>query len=156
MPPILKRKEPPPFSEQKTVAAPPRDIPGESVLNHERMIRIKPEVDNRLTAFMAGNPDAVAYYTKLVQENPTHAVRTIMLPKMFRFEAEQRMRAPMAPAAREWFDQQNPDVQQRIVDRIAKVQPYYRETATVRIIAEEKAKLDFKPAETARPRLSLG
>ena len=88
--PTLKRKEPPPLQEQQPNLTPPKDIPGQA-LSEDRIVRINPEVDARLTAFMKGNSKATEYYTKLVKENPTHAVRTIMLPKMFRFEAEQRM-----------------------------------------------------------------
>jgi hypothetical protein len=153
--PTLKRKEPPPLQEQQPSVAPPRDIPGQA-LNEDRIVRINPEVDARLTAFMQGNSKATEYYTKLVKENPSHAVRTIMLPKMFRFEAEQRMSARMAPQAREWFEQQGPEVRQKIMDRIQRVSPYYRETASVRIVAEEKAKLEFKPKEAVGQGVSIG
>ncbi len=153
--PTLKRKEPPPLQEQQPNLAPPKDIPGQA-LSEDRIVRINPEVDARLTAFMEGNSRATEYYTKLVKENPTHAVRTIMLPKMFRFEAEQRMAARMAPQAREWFEQQGPEVRQRIMDRIQRVAPYYRETASVRIVAEEKAKLEFKPKEAIGQGVSIG
>jgi hypothetical protein len=153
--PTLKRKEPPPLHEQQPNLAPPKDIPGQAP-SDDRMVRINPEVDTRLTAFMAGNSKATEYYTKLVKENPTHAVRTIMLPKMFRYEAEQRMATRMAPQAREWFEQQGPEVRQRIVDRLEKVNPFYRETASVRIIAQEKARLDFKPKEAIGQGASIG
>ena len=153
--PTLKRKEPPLLEQQQNVVAPPKEIPGQ-VLSEDRMVRINPEVDARLTAFMAGNSKATEYYTKLVRENPTHAVRTIMLPKMFRYEAEQRMAARMAPQAAEWFQQQGPEVRQRIMDRLERVSPFYRETASVRIISQEKAKMDFKPKEAIGQGMSIG
>ena len=152
--PTLKRKEPPPL-EQMSAQASPKEAPGQT-LTEDRLVRINPEVDARLTAFMAGNSRATEYYTKLVQENPTHAVRTIMLPKMFRYEAEQRMAARMAPQAREWFEQQSPDVRQRVMDRLEKVSPFYRETASVRIISQEKARMDFKPKEAIGHGISIG
>jgi len=154
--PTLKRKEPPPLEQaQPNVVAPPKEIPGQA-LTEDRMVRINPEVDARLTAFMAANSKTSDHYTKLVKENPAHAVRTIMLPKMFRYEAEQRASARMAPQAREWFDQQGPEVRQRIMDRLDRVSPYYRETTSVRIIAQEKARMDFKPKEAVGQGMSVG
>jgi hypothetical protein len=132
----------------------PKEAPAQT-LTEDRLVRINPEVDARLSAFMANNSRATEYFTKLVRENPTHAVRTIMLPKMFRYEAEQRMSARMAPQAREWFEQQGPEVRQRIMDRLDKVAPFYRETASVRIIAQEKARMDFKPKEAVGQGMSV-
>ena len=152
--PTLKRKEPPPL-EQQTAQTASKGTPVQA-LNEDRLVRINPEVDARLTAFMANNSRATEYFTKLVKENPSHAVRTIMLPKMFRYEAEQRIAARMAPQAREWFEQQGPEVRQRIMDRLEKVSPFYRETASVRIIAQEKARMDFKPKEAVGQGMSVG
>ncbi len=50
----------------------------------------------------------------------------------------------------------SPEVRQRIVDRLQRVSPYYREVASVRIVAEEKAKLDFRPKEAPSQGMSIG
>jgi hypothetical protein len=68
-----------------------------------------------------------------------------MLTKMFKHEAELRVATRQIPQAREWLDQQSPEVKQRINERLEKVSPIYREKAAVRIIGQEKAKLDFSP-----------
>lgn len=85
------------------------------------------------------------YYTTLVKEHPDRAVRAFMLTKMFRHEAELRVIARQAPQAKEWLEQQSPEVKQRVAERLEKINPFYREKAAVRVISQEKAKLDFTP-----------
>ena len=129
----LKTKNPPP-------------IPGEApALSEERILRINPEIDRRLEGFMQSNTKLTDYYTNLVKENPDRAIRAFMLTKMFRHEAESRVVARQAPQAKEWLDQQSPEVKQRVAERLDKISPFYREKATVRVISQEKAKLDFSP-----------
>jgi hypothetical protein len=92
------------------------------------------------------------YYTSLVKEHPDRAVRSFMLGKMFRHEAEMRQTARQAPQAKEWLDQQEPSLKQRIMDRLEKINPFYREKALVREITREKTKIDF----TQKPSLGQG
>src|ERR1700761_6367439 len=121
--------------------------PPAQVMTEERMLRINPEVNNRLEGFIQANPKMNDYYTTLVKEHPERAVRSFMLGKMFKHEAELRQTARQAPQAKEWLEQQSPEVQQRVAERLEKVSPFYREKAAVRVIAQEKAKLDFTPRQ---------
>ena len=129
----LKTKNPPPIPEQSPA------------LSEERMLRINPEIDRRLDGFMQANTKLTDYYTNLVKQNPDRAIRAFMLTKMFRHEAELRVVTRQAPQAKEWLDQQSPEVKQRVAERLEKINPFYREKAAVRVISQEKAKLDFSP-----------
>ena len=121
-------------------------------MTEERMLRINPEVNNRLDGFIQANSKMNDYYTSLVKEHPERAVRAFMLGKMFKHEAELRQTARQAPQAKEWLDQQEPSLKQRIMDRIEKINPFYREKALVREITREKTKIDF----TQKPSLGQG
>jgi hypothetical protein len=126
--------------------------PPAQVMTEERMLRINPEVNNRLDGFIQANPKMNDYYTSLVKEHPERAVRSFMLGKMFKHEAEMRQTARQAPQAKEWLDQQEPSLKQRIMDRLEKINPFYREKALVREITREKTKIDF----TQKPSLGQG
>ena len=121
-------------------------------MTEERMLRINPEVNNRLDGFIQANPKMNDYYTSLVNEHPERAVRSFMLGKMFKHEAELRQTARQAPQAKEWLEQQEPSLKQRIMDRLEKINPFYREKALVREITREKTKIDF----TQKPSLGQG
>ena len=129
----LKTKNPPPLPEQSPA------------LSEERVLRVNPEIDRRLDGFMQANTKLTEYYSTLVKEHPERAVRAFMLTKMFRHEAELRVISRQAPQAKEWLDQQSPEVKQRVAERLEKINPFYREKAAVRVISQEKAKLDFTP-----------
>ena len=129
----LKTKNPPPLPEHS---------PSQS---EERVLRVNPEIDRRLDGFLQANSKLTEYYTTLVKEHPDRAVRAFMLTKMFRHEAELRVIARQAPQAKEWLEQQSPEVKQRVAERLEKINPFYREKAAVRVISQEKAKLDFTP-----------
>ena len=129
----LKTKNPPPLPEQSPA------------LSEERVLRVNPEIDRRLDGFMQANTKLTEYYSSLVKEHPERAVRAFMLTKMFRHEAELRVISRQAPQAKEWLDQQSPEVKQRVAERLEKINPFYREKAAVRVISQEKAKLDFTP-----------
>src|ERR1035441_536753 len=130
----------------------PTPTPPAQVMAEERMLRINPEVNNRLDGFIQANPKMNDYYASLVKEHPDRAVRSFMLGKMFRHEAELRQTARQAPQAKEWLDQQEPSLKQRIMERLEKINPFYREKALVREIAREKTKIDFTP----KPSLGQG
>ncbi len=126
--------------------------PPAQAMTAKRMHRINPEVNNRLDGFLQANPKIAAYYTALVKDHPERAVRSFMLGKMFRHEAEMRQTARQAPQAKEWLDAQEPTLKQKIMDRLEKINPFYREKALVREITREKTKIDFTP----RPSLGHG
>src|SRR5476651_2598666 len=110
-------------------------------LSEERILRVNPEIDRRLDGFMTANDKMTEYYTKLVKENPERAVRAFMLGKMFKHEAQLRV-----------TERQEPGIKQRIMDRLQKINPFYREKALVREIAREKTRIDFTP----KPSLGQG
>src|SRR5471032_2618173 len=141
----LKTKTPPlnPTSQQ-----PPS-------LSEERILRVNPEIDRRLDGFMTANDKMTEYYTKLVKENPERAVRAFMLNKMFRHEAQLRVTERQAPQAKEWLDQQEPGIKQRIMDRLQRINPFYREKALVREIAREKTRIDFTPKQSLGQGMSV-
>ena len=126
--------------------------PPAQTLTEERMLRINPEVNNRLDGFIQANPKMNDYYTSLVKDHPERAVRSFMLGKMFKHEAELRQTARQAPQAKEWLEQQEPSLKQRIMDRLEKINPFYREKALVREITREKTRIDF----TQKPSLGQG
>ncbi len=121
-------------------------------ISEERFLRINPEVNARLDGFIQANPKMHEYYSGLVKQHPERATRAFMLTKMFRHEAEMRQTARQAPQAKEWLDQQEPSLKQRIMDRLEKINPFYREKALVREIAREKTRIDF----TQKPSLGQG
>jgi hypothetical protein len=122
------------------------------LMTEERMLRINPEVNNRLDGFIQANSKMNDYYTALVKEHPERAVRSFMLGKMFKHEAELRQTARQAPQAKEWLEQQEPSLKQRIMERLEKINPFYREKALVREIAREKTRIEF----TQKPSLGQG
>ena len=135
----------------KTKTSTPDQKPAQGI-SEERMLRINPEVNARLDGFIQANSKMNDYYSSLVKENPERAVRSFMLGKMFKHEAEMRQTARQAPQAKEWLDQQAPSLKQRIMERLEKINPFYREKALVREITREKTKIDF----TQRPNLGTG
>ena len=135
-----------PKSSPSVEQTPPNNI------SEERFLRINPEVNARLDGFIQANPKMHEYYSGLVRQNPDRAVRAFMLTKMFRHEAEMRQTARQAPQAKEWLDQQEPSLKQRIMDRLEKINPLYREKALVREITREKTRIDF----TQKPSLGQG
>lgn len=132
----VKAQTPPPLN---SASQPSQSIP------EDRFTKVSPEVNQRLDAFIQNNSKLNDYYSQLVKEHPDRAVRSFMLNKMFKLEGEMRTVNRMAPQAKEWLEKQTPEVQQRVHERIEKYSPMYREKAAVRIIGQEKAKLDFTP-----------
>ena len=139
----------------KTPSALSQTSPQPPSLSEERILRVNPEIDRRLDAFMQANDKMTEYYAKLVKENPDRAVRAFMLTKMFKHEAQLRVTERQAPQAKEWLDQQEPSIKQRIMDRLQKINPFYREKALVREIACEKTRIDFTPKQSVGQGMSV-
>jgi ribosomal protein L13E len=139
----------------KTPSALSQTSPQPPSLSEERILRVNPEIDRRLDAFMQANDKMTEYYAKLVKENPDRAVRAFMLTKMFKHEAQLRVTERQAPQAKEWLDQQEPSIKQRIMDRLQKINPFYREKALVREIAREKTRIDFTPKQSVGQGMSV-
>ena len=143
----LKTKNPPPLTESAPAAA--------KTFNLERMMKVDPAIDHRLNNFIQNNSKLNDYYTELVTQHPQRAVRSFMLNKMFRHEAQLRVAERQAPQAKEWLEQQDPGLKQRIMERLQKINPFYREKALVREIAREKTQVDFAPKHSTGPGVSI-
>lgn len=117
-------------------------------LSEERQLRINPEVDARLTAFMEANSKQTEYYRQLVQQQPDRAVRSLMLNRMFKHEDQMRLVERQMPMVKQWVEQ-TPGMLESISARIAKINPFYREKAFVREAMRQKARIDFTPASTS-------
>lgn len=93
--------------------------------------KVNPEVDKRLDLYIAANRGDHDYYAKLVKENPERAVRVLLLKDMKRHEEDMRLVEKQMPQAKEWFEKQTPQEQQKIRDRLANVNPFYEDKAFV-------------------------
>lgn len=102
------------------------------------------QIDARLTKFMADNPDITEHYTKLVKENPDRAIRSFMLRTMFKHEAIAERNSLQGPQVREWANQ-NPEVAQRVAEKIKTTNPIMRAAAFIRGIGRAKANMEFAP-----------
>jgi hypothetical protein len=102
------------------------------------------QIDARLTKFMADNPAITEHYTKLVNENPDRAVRSFMLRTMFKHEAIAERNSLQAPQVRAWAEQ-NPEVAQRVAEKIKTTNPIMRAAAFIRGIGRAKTNMEFTP-----------
>lgn len=106
--------------------------------------RINPELDARLTVYMASNQRTTDYYATLVKENPERAVRSLMLPKMLKHEDQMRLVEKQMPAVEEWVKQQ-PGMMEKIKERIKNVTPINQAKAFVGEAMKLKSRIDFTP-----------
>lgn len=131
----LKNKE----TEGAELPKPPTETPGtKPETNGARPRRSNEEVERRLNPYIDANQEAFARYTKLVKEDPAHAVRTLMLKDMQTHESEMRFVAKQMPAAKDWYDKQTVEVKKAIDKRIAEVHPYNRDQAFVQAVVRER------------------
>jgi hypothetical protein len=148
----LKNKE----TEGAELPKPPTETPGaKPETNGARPRRSNEEVERRLNPYIDANKETFARYTKLVKEDPDHAVRTLMLKDMQVHEGEMRFVAKQMPAAKEWYDKQTLEVKKAIDKRIAEVHPYNRDQAFVQAVVRERNWQNRLPlAPTARPAMA--
>lgn len=111
-----------------------------------RLLQTKPEVDEKLTAFMKTNSDTTALYTQLVREHPEFAVRKLMLNKMRSFEDDLRMAERQLPQVKAWVAE-NPGMEERIQKRMQNVDPERRSIVYVRIATEILGRARFTPPQ---------
>lgn len=131
----LRGKTPPPLEGgQETNPSIPED----------RILRVNPELDARLSTFMTANAKVTDYYTQLVREHPERAVRAIMLGKMFKHEDETRLAQKRMPQVKEWVAKY-PGLEERIEERIKGINPIYRDKAYVAEAMKMKSRMDFAP-----------
>lgn len=100
--------------------------------------RVNEEIDKQLNTYIEANKETFERYTKLVQENPERAARTLMLKDMQSHKAAQRLVEKQLPAAVEWYDKQKPEVKKSIDERVAKASPFDRDQEFVRAVVRER------------------
>ena len=106
--------------------------------NSPRPPRINEDVERRLNPYIAANQGDFERYTKLVNENPERAVRTLMLKDLDNHESEMRFTEKQLPAAREWYAKQSAEVKKLIDERVAESDPYYKTKAFVNAVVRER------------------
>lgn len=116
---------------------PKADAKTEITSDAERAPRLNPEIEKRLNAFIEANKSDHEYYSRLVAEKPDYAVRVLMLKDLRRHESDMRLVEKQLPQAKEFFDKQSPQVQERINERLKAVNPYYADKAFVGEVLRE-------------------
>lgn len=106
--------------------------------NSPRPPRINEDVERRLNPYIAANQGDFERYTKLVNENPERAVRTLMLKDLDNHESEMRFTEKQLPAAKEWYAKQSAEVKKLIDERVAESDPYYKTKAFVNAVVRER------------------
>jgi hypothetical protein len=119
--------------------APKSETPRNGVeANNPRPPRVNEDVERRLNPYIAANKGDFERYTKLVNENPERAVRTLMLKDLDNHEAEMRFTEKQLPAAKEWYGKQSAEVKKMIDERVAESDPYYKTKAFVNAVVRER------------------
>ncbi len=112
------------------------------------------QIDARLTKFMGDNPEITEHYSKLVKEHPDRAIRSFMLRTMFKHDAIAERNALQAPQVREWANQ-NPEVAQKVAEKIKTTNPIMRAAAFIKGIGRAKANIEFAPPPSTKVGVSI-
>ncbi|OAM89984.1 hypothetical protein OH491_16785 [Termitidicoccus mucosus] len=92
-------------------------------------VRINPEVDAKVTKFIADNPKLYDYYNEMTKEQ---LIRKHMLSKMQRNEYTQQRDQEII----QWVNE-NPDIKAKVEERIKNVPEENRQRAFVRVAKDE-------------------
>lgn len=130
---------------------PKTDTKTEITSDAERAPRLNPEIEKRLNAFIEANKSDHEYYSRLVAEKPDYAVRVLMLKDLRRHESDMRLVEKQLPQAKEFFDKQSPQVQERINERLKSVNPYYGDKAFVGEVLREMNRQNRQQLATPKP-----
>ncbi len=139
--------------------APKSETPKNGVeASSPRPPRVNEDVERRLNPYIAANKGDFERYTKLVNENPERAVRTLMLKDLDTHEAEMRFTEKQLPAAKEWYGKQSAEVKKLIDERVAESDPYYKTKAFVNAVVRERNWQNRLPLaqQPAKPVMSVG
>lgn len=117
--------------------------------------RNNPEVQKRLDAYKAANPNDTAYFTRVVQEAPGRAVDMLLYKDMQRHEADMRLIEKQLPQAKAFYDAQSPEVKSRIDQRLEGVQPYYKDKAFVGEVLREMNRKNRQVLTSSKPGLAM-
>jgi hypothetical protein len=101
--------------------------------------RTNPAIDARLNEYIEHSQADFARYTTLVKEDPVHAVRTLMLKDMNKFEDEMRLVTKQLPEAKKFLEGLSKTEQAAIQAKVATVDPMFRDH---RLVKEVRARMD--------------
>jgi hypothetical protein len=103
----------------------------------ERTFRTNPEIEQKIDLHIAANRDDFEFYTRLVNESPDRAVRTLIRKDQQKYEQDMRLVMKQMPGAKEFYQKQAPEVQQRIDRNLTGVNPYFQDKAFVGEVLRE-------------------
>lgn len=99
-------------------------------------IRTNPEIDAKLTKYIAENPKLYEYYNEMPKEQ---LIRKLMLSKMQRNDYTQQRDQEII----QWVNQ-NPDIKANVEERIKNVPAENRQRAFVRVAKNEAARQSMR------------
>ena len=102
------------------------------------VFRYNPEVKKKIEANKKANPDDVAYYTRLVKENPERAIETFLYRDQQKHESEMRLIMKQLPQANAFYHAQTAEAKARIDRDLEGVNPYLKDKAFVNAALREK------------------
>jgi hypothetical protein len=99
--------------------------------------RDNPEVKKLIEAHKSANPRDVEYYSRLVHEYPQRAIDSLIYKDVQKHQASMRLIEKQLPAARKFYQEQPEEIRKRIDQRLAEVNPYYKDKAFVNEVVSE-------------------
>ena len=99
--------------------------------------RDNPEVKKRIEAYKSANPQDVLYYTRLVKEYPERAIDTLIYKEVQKHDNEMKLIEKQLPAAKAFYEAQNPEAKARIDGELEGVKPMYRDKQFVNAVFRE-------------------
>jgi hypothetical protein len=103
--------------------------------------RVNPDIDAKLTKYIADNPKLYQYYNEMAKEQ---LIRKLMLGKMQRSEYTQQRDQEIT----QWVEQ-NPDIKAKVEERIKNVPAENRQRAFVRVAKDEAARQSMQRGQAA-------
>ncbi len=110
--------------------------------------KINPRIEARLNEYIEAHRSDLAFYDRLVAEDPTRAVRMLMLRDMELFAVKMKRVADRLPRAKALYEAQLPTIRAQIDNAIAFVNPYHRDQAFVNEVFRTLDVTEDPPAGT--------
>ena len=106
-------------------------------------VRTNPEVDAKVTKFIADNPKLYDYYNEMTKEQ---LIRKLMLGKLQRNEYTQQRDQEIV----QWVNE-NPDIKAKVEERIKNVPEENRQRAFVRVAKDEATRQTMRQGQAQPP-----
>jgi hypothetical protein len=103
----------------------------------ERTFRSNPEIEKKIDIHIAANAGDFEFYSRLVKESPDRAIRTLIHKDQQKYEQDMKLVSKQLPGAKEFYQKQAPEVQQRIDRNLTGVNPYFHDKAFVGEVLRE-------------------